>query len=278
MPFNSVGSSLPNVLQNTMYGNLEKQSKYKFAIQTPNVRFYLNNTKTTFSEAIGFATTSPSPKDKQLFSIVSQWPNSSDVIVTTVQNGMEFVITSPGIVNLNGLSYVILRCPEVESHISNSFSYSQNCPGIGMFKLGAMNQIISVRLDFVNFIRKPFHPIGKLPKITLKFETTEGASYDFKGVDHNLLLSVKFYVPKPKTTMQKFILNPNYNPDYLEYMVNEMRITGEQNATSIFDASLNNRTTDITNTYNNLINEQNDYDYSSEEDDDETDIIGKYIA
>lgn len=280
LPFNDPGSSIPSVLQNTIYGNIERQSKYKFSVSTPNSKFILNLSQTLISDAIGFSSKAPTKGAPLFYKEVSIWPrNNNELLVTTTQYGLEQVIITPGIINLNGMSYVILRCPEIESHMYNSFSYSQNCPGIGMFKLGALNQIISVRFDFVNFIKKPFHPIGKLAKLTFRFETTEGLPYDFKGVDHNMLLSVKFYVPRLKEPKHKFVLNPNYNPNFLEYMIKDMHIDDEQDDEEAeWDKSLENKAEILQRKYSSLIKEQNEYDYSSEDDDDEVDIMGRYVS
>jgi hypothetical protein len=276
-PFNDPGTSLPNILQNTIYGNVERQSKYKYAVVTPNIKFFINITQTNIANAIGFASKSPTPGATLYYTNATQWPNKSHYVITTAKKGFENIILTPGIVNLNGLSYCILRCPEIESHMYNSFSYSQNCPGIGMFKLGALNQIINVRFDFVNFIKKPFHPIGKLPKLTFRFETTDGQLYDFKGVDHNMLLNVKFYVPRLKEPQQKFILNPNYNPNYLEYMIKQMQIDDEQDDEDAeWDTSLDDRRAILQDKYSRLIQEQNKYDYSSDEDNEEIDIVDRY--
>lgn len=277
MPFNDAGKSLPNILQNTKYGTVEKQSKYKFTISTVNVKFFINFTKSTVMQALGFASKTPTKGETLYYTHDTNWPNKEHYMISTYQTETDKIILSPGVVNLNGLSYVILRCPEIESHMYNSFSYSQNCPGIGMFKLGSLNQIFNVRFDFVNFIKKPFHPIGKLSKVTLRFETTDGLPYDFKGVDHHMLLSVKFYVPRLKEPQHKFHLNPNYNPNFLEYMINDMKIDEEQNdEEEEWDESLDDRRTILNRKYERLIQEQNEYDYSSEEDQDETDIMTQY--
>jgi len=279
LPFNDPGSSIPSVLQNSVYGNIERQSKYKFSVSTPNSKFILNITQTLISDAIGFSSKAPTKGAQLFYKEVSFWPkNDYDFLVTTTEYGLEHVIITPGVINLNGMSYVILRCPEIESHMYNSFSYSQNCPGIGMFKLGALNQIVNVRFDFVNFIKKPFHPIGKLAKLTFRFETTEGLPYDFKGVDHNMLLSVKFYVPRLKEPKHKFVLNPNYNPNFLEYMIKDMHIDDDQDDDEAeWDKSLDSKAEILQRKYSSLIQEQNEYDYSSEDDDDEVDIMGRYV-
>jgi hypothetical protein len=80
---------------------------------------------------------------------------------------------------------------------------------------------MNLRFDFVNITRKPFHPIGKLAKLTLAFETKTGELYDFKGVDHVLLLSIRYYAPKHVTRLPISRLNPYYTPNILEYQLKQ---------------------------------------------------------
>ena len=141
-------------------------------------------------------------------------------------SNVAYRLTPPGIVNLFGERYILLRIDELEDHIYGSYSYGNNVPGIGLFKMASsLGSVTSLRFDFVNFTKKPFHPIGKLSKITIKFMTSGGDLYDFKGVDHHLIFSFKFLVPAPKnTTMTQSILNPQYNPDLVSYMANHKSI------------------------------------------------------
>ncbi len=259
-PFLDVPNDVPIVTQTSKFGTITKQSKYKFIYRTANSRFFLNLSATTCTSAIGF----PSYKTRKeatvndaLYTIDTNWPMISDIIVASVpQSDGSYIVVPPGIVNLSGTRYVILRCPEVESHLYNSFSYAKNCPGIALLKLGSINSIANVRLDFVNFVKKPFHPIGKLSKLTFRFEQTDGSLYDFKGVDHNLLIAVKFYVPRlnaaAASDSKTYPLNPNYNPNFIEYVVNKLGSEAKE---------LDERKM----VYKNFLQEQNAYDYSSDE-------------
>lgn len=58
--------------------------------------------------------------------------------------------------------------------------------------------------------------------MTFRFEQINGRLYDFKGMDHILMMSVKYYTPKRMTSFDRYVLNPNYNDDYQEYMINKM--------------------------------------------------------
>jgi hypothetical protein len=136
-----------------------------------------------------------------------------------VTDTSEYRIRAPGIVNLMGYRYIILRCKEIEDHLLGSTAYTNYSPGIGLFKLAAANsEVTHLRFDFVNLVRKPFHPIGKLSKLSIRFEIEEGLTYDFKGVNHQILLVVKYLVPRMQTRFPMSILNPNYNPNFIEYM------------------------------------------------------------
>jgi hypothetical protein len=260
-PFTILSQDVPVITKSAIEGSMEKQTKYKFMIQNSYVRFFINIQTSTSLDEIGFSSLYGVRSSGQ-FKLV-KWIESFEYISTTPDDENMSIIIPPGIVQLTGQRYMLLRCPEIESHLYNSFAYSRNCPGIGAFKLGSVNQITQLRFDFVNFIKKPFHPIGKLSKLTLRFETTSGLLYDFKGVDHNLLISVKFYVPKRQATT-KYILNPNYTPNFSEYMISKLERENEEN--DVIEQLKLDRA-------NDLIKEQNKWDYSSgDESDDPSEI------
>ena len=146
--------------------------------------------------------------NKQLFmSLLPPPPAAQDVEV----------LVTPGIVNLESARFILLRCPEIENQMLGSYANFVYAPGISLFKMTDTNSMQQLRFDFVNIVRRPFHPIGKLQKISFSFENQDTSLYDFKGVDHQLLISIKYYSPKNKTRMTRSVLNPNYNPDILAY-------------------------------------------------------------
>jgi hypothetical protein len=113
----------------------------------------------------------------------------------------------------------------MEEHLLGSYGYIKHTPGIGLFKLASSyNDVTHLRFDFVNLVRKPFHPIGKLSKLSFRFETQDGDLYDFKGVNHQLLFMIKYLVPTQKVNFNKSILNPNYDPNFMGYMSNNRTI------------------------------------------------------
>jgi hypothetical protein len=175
-------------------------------------------------------------------------------------------LDTPGIVLLAGPRYIALRCPQIEQHMSSMSRYGRT--GIGVFKLLNTNEIAQLRFDYVSLVRKPFHPIARLSRLQLSFELPDGTLYDFKGVNHQIMLTINYYVPSsqpqasqqsqqklsqpqtaptptstptPTPTSQQagvapqdagrkaserslsdpiYVLNPNYNPNFIDYMAN----------------------------------------------------------
>ena len=136
-----------------------------------------------------------------------------------------YYMTSPGLVSLLGERFAVLRVKELEDHLSGSYSYMKMTPGVGMFKMvSTFGSLTNLRFDYTSVVRKPFHPIGKLPKLSFRFETPYGRLYDFKGVNHQLMVVVKFYVPTQKQKFTKSILNPNYDANLINYMTKHQSI------------------------------------------------------
>ncbi len=134
-------------------------------------------------------------------------------------------LTSPGLINLLGAQYVTLRCAEIEQYMGNVGKYGRFSTGIGVFKLLGANEVAQVRFDYVSIIRKPIHPIGRLRRLSLRFETPSGGLFDFKGINHQILVSIKYYRPDPRVAnggnapAPQYVLNPDYDPDFLRYTV-----------------------------------------------------------
>lgn len=141
-------------------------------------------------------------------------------------------LDAPGIINLTGTRYVTLRCPEIEEHVGSQGKYGPFSTGIGVFKLQSTNEVVQVRSDYVNLVRKPFHPIGRLLRITFRFELLDGTLFDFKGVNNQMLVAVKYYAPTPNGgrgvgessaggTHVVSVLNPDYDPDFHRYQARQ---------------------------------------------------------
>lgn len=147
------------------------------------------------------------------------------------------VVRSPGLVNLTGPRYVVIRCPEIESHMFRD-RVNETChAGLGMVSLRGYG-FREQRYDFVSFPPRRFHPLGKLPKLTFRLERPDGTLYDSHGVDHTLVLVLKYYttpvdggggaaapaerIERAKTSPAS-ILNPAYTPNYVEQVTRKWR-------------------------------------------------------
>ena len=202
-------------------GNVEKASKYLFKSSNP---FFLDMNKSTCRDVLGFATLAQDADAGGTYAKLNYGTSSrlfASVVNATNRNN---ILVGPGVINVSGVRYIILRCPEIEDHMQLGKVNPQNTPGIGMFKLAGGNDVTHLRFDYVSLVRKPFHPIGKLSRLTLRFELPDGGLYDFKGTDMQLLINLKYYVPGIKNhTFQKSVLNPEYDPDFFKYIGNQLR-------------------------------------------------------
>lgn len=204
-----------------------KQGKYR--IWSPNYIVY-NAEKSGMGKFIGFDLL-PSSLDTSRYETYKIGNNKRIYAGVYRPDYQTWAVLAPGIVNLLGERFVILRCKEIEDHLLGSFAYSSYTPGIGLFKLAASyNDITNLRFDFVNLVRKPFHPIGKLTKLTFRFEMASGELYDFKGVNIQMLLMLKFLVPTQKFKFEKSILNPNYDPNFMQYMLKHKAIQYQEDS------------------------------------------------
>lgn len=128
----------------------------------------------------------------------------------------KYTIIAPGIVYLIGSEYIILKCPEIEEHLYGSLSYTKNT--IGLAKIRVSNWGLNEEsTSYLKLKLREFHPIGKLSKITLRFENANGVLYDFRGVNHNIVFAIHYYSAKQKQNFEKSIINPEYKMNYLDY-------------------------------------------------------------
>jgi hypothetical protein len=232
--FGQVGAGV--TMNPTVTSGIDKQSILKFTCPTNDVnnqnlslyRLLISTSTSTMNEVIGLdlhPTLSLNGLSRSLrgFGAViiggDEIPMYASVIMDHTPGQ---TLTCPGIINLTGVRYVTLRCKEIEEHIETQGKYGPFSTGIGVFKLQSSNNVVQVRTDYVNLIRKAFHPIGRLLRMTLRFELSDGSLYDFKGINNQLLLSVKYYAPKSATDTQfKSLLNPDYDPDFHNFMAGQ---------------------------------------------------------
>ena len=128
----------------------------------------------------------------------------------------KYKIIAPGIVYLIGSEYIILKCPEIEEHLYGSLSYTKNTVGLAKIRVSnwGLNEETT---SYLKLKLREFHPIGKLSKITLKFENAEGFLYDFRGVNHNIVFAIHYYSAKQKQNFEKSVINPEYKMNYIDY-------------------------------------------------------------
>jgi hypothetical protein len=133
-------------------------------------------------------------------------------------------LTAPGIYSLVGERSIVVRCPEIEEHSYRSLAFTKHCLGLAKIKLGVVGYSENSG-DFSSVPLREFHPIGRLPRISFRFETLQGELYDFKGVNHTMTFAIYYYEPIQKKVFTNSILNPNYNANLIEYM---QSIEGEE--------------------------------------------------
>ena len=129
-------------------------------------------------------------------------------------NGKETII-APGIVYLIGTRYILLKCPEIEQHLYGSFSYTKNSMGLAKLRTSfwGLNEDYSI----FKLPLREFHPIGKLDKLTLRFENPDGTLYNFRGIDHDIVFAIYYYSPKQTKIFEKSVNNPEYKLDFISY-------------------------------------------------------------
>lgn len=126
-------------------------------------------------------------------------------------------LIAPGLFTLIGEKYMLLRCPEIEQSSYRSLAYSQElCLGLAKFRLGVVGYSEN-NVDYKVPFRE-FHPIGKLSRLTLSFQKPDGSFYDFKGLNHTIVAAIYYYEVLPDVEFKASILNPNYNPDVINYL------------------------------------------------------------
>jgi len=248
----------------TTTANPSQEAKMFFSSSS---QIFFNGNKGALSKSLGFDT----------YPALSQYNNKNFIGWTIGDNYQVFggvfdpsipgyKIVSPGLITLLGERFAILRIEEIEDHLYGSYAYMNMTPGIGLFKMASVfGGITNLRFDYTTLITKPFHPIGKLSRLSIKWETsTPGHLYDFKGVNHQFLALIKFYVPTVKLKYSRSILNPNYEPDVMKYMAQNRTIQNRED-------SDDEEEFDGDEYYQTYKKELDKYDYSTSENEEESD-------
>jgi hypothetical protein len=131
-------------------------------------------------------------------------------------------IRTRNLMNMSGARYIMLRCPQIETsaHIGTGRNSQR---GIGLFKLSNPGVIRRETADYVNVIKKRFHPIAKLDRLSFRFEReASGELYNFRGVGTLMIVAIDVYVNKNPLPFERSTLNPDYNIDYRQYQADEL--------------------------------------------------------
>lgn len=220
----------------TSRSTVDKQGKYRFVAASTNTRFIVNVAASTAASLMGFdlpasMQANSAGLSSRTYNAVPLGNDTRSMYMSVlrpdpVSGKVVQMLEAPGLASLLGERYITLRCREIEEHLCNVGKYGRQSTGIGVFKLANANEVAQLRFDFVSLIRRPFHPIGRLTRMTLRFERSDGSLYDFKGINHQLLLTIKYYRPSAKRgAFVSSVINPDYDPNYLAYMITQRRDT-----------------------------------------------------
>lgn len=200
--------------------------------------FILDMKRSTISENLGFDLhANQNTLGRYIYKDIYRYNNNMIKIFHSVTNDNQvkefndgkvdiYKIVSPGIVYFIGNKYIVMKCPEIEAHLYGSLSYSKYTLGLAKFRVDNVG-INSERLSITKLPVREFHPIGKLAKMSLRFETNKGTLYDFKGVNHNIVFAIYYYEPIQKKFPEGSLLNPEYKMNYIDYQYNQEEIEGD---------------------------------------------------
>jgi len=191
--------------------------------------FVLDMKRSTISENLGFdLNNSSNTQDRYIYKNIYEYNENMNKIFHSKinENTNDYIITSPGIVYFIGNKYIIMKCPEIEEHLYRSLSFSNISLGLAKFRVDNVG-INNEKLSITKIPVREFHPIGKLARITLKFVTNSGTLYDFKGVNHNIVIAIYYYEPTQKNFPTGSILNPEYKMNYIDYQYKQEEIEGD---------------------------------------------------
>ena len=140
---------------------------------------------------------------------------SDDLCVGLQVSPSIYQLTSPGLVDLTGERYINIRCPQIEDYMFKSRAYEQHNIGMAKIDLGVFGYS-DTRFDFSSLPPRRFHPIGRVTRLTFQFQRPDGKLYNFYGIDHTMILSMRYLiVDESKTQSTIKLLNPSYDP-YLQ--------------------------------------------------------------
>lgn len=178
----------------------------------------LQGTASVFAAGAAVSTAQGSPQDGLWWKYAS-WTGAGTALCLDLAMQVDgYLIEPPSVVDLTGEPYILIRCPEVESLLYRDRAFESVHAGMGLVKL-ANYGFREQRFDFTSFPpRKLPTPLGKLSKLTIRLERGDGSLYDTKGVDHHLVLVIKYLELTKGPESMVSTLNPTYNPNPLHYL------------------------------------------------------------
>jgi hypothetical protein len=193
--------------------------------------FIIEMSNSTIAETLGFdlyANINENNSSSQRYEYKTSYFDKENFqrIYHSIYKDNVYIIVSPGMIYFMGDKYLLLRCPEIEQHLYRSLSYSKYNLGLAKFRINGFG-FNDEKLAITKIPTREFHPIGKLAKMSFRFETPSGALYDFKGVNHNVIYAIYYYEPKQMNLLNNSILNPEYKSNFLDYIHKEEEQEGE---------------------------------------------------
>ena len=189
--------------------------------------FILDMHQSTIAEVLGFDThTTPKESTKYSYVDYNNKIGYEKLFHSKPNNTGQYVVYAPGMMYILGNKYLLLRCPEIEAHLYRSLAYTKYNMGLAKIRINSYGYN-DEKTSFLKVPAREFHPIGKLSKITIRFETDTGVLYDFKGVNHNLVFAVYYYEPKQENVVRDSVLNPEYKADIMTYLYKQEEQEGE---------------------------------------------------
>lgn len=164
----------------------------------------LDNTNADASNCFNVSTRTTGPG----YTVGGQAHGGSLAVTVQTQLPVSKVV-APGLLDLTGERYIILRCLEIESPVNKSRAFEKWTSGVGMIQLGTFGYTNN-SYDYTAYPARTFDPIGNLSKLTLSFQKPDGTLYDFKGLNLQLQLLIKFLVPATPGPTHR--ANPQYTP------------------------------------------------------------------
>jgi hypothetical protein len=189
--------------------------------------FILDMSQSTIAEALGFDLyTSRKETTKYHYAEYNDVDGFEKLYHSYKDTTGRHVLYAPGMMYLIGSKYLLIRCPEIEQHLYRSLAYTKYNNGLAKIRINSYGYN-DEKTSFLKVPTREFHPIGKLSRLTLRFETETGALYNFKGVNHNLVFAIYYYEPKQDNAFHNSILNPDYNPNIINYLYKQEEQEGE---------------------------------------------------